>query len=122
MAMTGRKIRESEPWKHRRKPAPIETTAPAIAAIPAPIETRAERVLIDRWVASRLVPWPPSHCFGCKLPIVVGAKWVELVCDDNRARFHSDCEPVWRAEQEVAARRSLWGQDVTGGILDGAQK
>jgi hypothetical protein len=29
---------------------------------------------------------------------------------------------VWRAEQEVAACRSLWGQEMTGGTLDGAQK
>jgi hypothetical protein len=66
-------------------------------------------VLIDRWVANQIVDWPSSRCFGCRKPIVVGQKWLELVRDDNRARFHCDCEPVWRAEQEVAARRSLWG-------------
>jgi hypothetical protein len=48
--------------------------------------------MINRWVANQ---------------IVVGQKWVELVCNNNRARFHSDCGPVWRAEQEVAARRAL---------------
>jgi hypothetical protein len=103
--MTGVKLRDSERWKHRRKPAP----APA----PVPTETRAERVLISRLIQHQIVDWPPSHCFGCRLPIVVGQKWLELVCDDNRARFHSDCAPVWRAEQEVAARKTLWGQDVT---------
>jgi hypothetical protein len=86
--MTGHKLRESERWKHRRKPTPIGDAAPAPTfEAPASIETRAERVLIDRWVASRLVPWPPSHCFSCKRPIVAGQKWLDLVCDDNRARF-----------------------------------
>jgi hypothetical protein len=84
-------------------------------------------VLINRWVANQIVDWPPSNCFGCKRPIVVGAKWVELVRDDNRARFHCDCEPVWRAKQEVAAHKALWGSrerreegQMTGGTLDGA--
>jgi hypothetical protein len=66
--------------------------------------------MINRSVANQIVDWPTSHCFGCKLPTIVGQKWLELVSDDNRARFHCDCEPVWRIEQEVAARRSLWGQ------------
>ena len=101
--MTGVKIRDSERWKHRRKPAPVEDA-------PAPIETRAERVMIDRWVANQIVDWPSSHCFGCRKAIVAGQKWLELVSDNNRARFHCECEPAWRAEQEVAARRSLWGQ------------
>jgi hypothetical protein len=86
--MTGVKLRDSERWKHRRKPAPIEDAAQA--ATLAPVETRAERVLIDRWIQHQIVDWPSSHCFGCRKPIVVGQKWLELVCDDNRARFHSD--------------------------------
>jgi hypothetical protein len=108
-----RKIPEAQRWKYRRAcrrehaaPAP----APAVEETPVPIETPAERVMIDRWVANQIVDWPSSYCFGCKLPIIIGQKWRELVCDDNRARFHSGCEPVWRAEQEVAARRALWGQ------------
>jgi hypothetical protein len=110
-----RKVSESQRWKHRRAPAPSEDAAPAPAienAAPASIETRAERVLIDRWV-TRIVNWPSSHCFGCKRPIGVGAKCVKLVRDNNRARFHSDCEPVWRAEQETLAWKTLWGR-VTG--------
>jgi hypothetical protein len=95
-----RKIPESQRWKYRHAPAP------------APIETQAERTLINRWVAHQIVDWPSSHCFGCRKPIIVGQKWLELVNDNNRARFHCDCEPVWRAEQEVAARRTLWGQDL----------
>jgi hypothetical protein len=78
--------------------------------------------MINRWIANQIVDWPSSHCFGYKLPIIVGQKWLELVCDDNRARFHSDCEPVWRAEQEVAARRSLCGQDVSSDTVNGVQK
>jgi hypothetical protein len=111
MVMTGRKIRESQRWKYRRKRAPVIEPAPTEAS--APTETQAERVLINRWVAWRIINWPSLNCFGCKRPIIVGEKWVELVRNDNRARFHSDCEPVWRAEQEVAARRALWGQDMT---------
>jgi hypothetical protein len=38
------------------------------------METQAERVLIDRWVANTIVDWPSSHCFGCRKPIVVGQK------------------------------------------------
>jgi hypothetical protein len=97
--MTGVKIRDSERWKHRRKPTPVDDAAPA------PIETR-----IDRWVAHQIVDWPSSHCFGCRKPIVADQKWVELVHDDNRARFRCDCEPVWRAEQEALGRKTLWGQ------------
>jgi hypothetical protein len=76
--------------------------------LPVPVETRAERVLISRWIQHQIVDWPSSHCFDCRRP-----EWLELVWDDSRARFHYDCEPVWRAEQEVAARRALWGR-VTG--------
>jgi hypothetical protein len=83
--------------------AAAPSPTPVVEAAPTPIERR----MIDRWVASRIVNWPSINCFGCKLPIVVGAKWVDLVCDDNRARFHSDCEPAWRTQQEVAARRAL---------------
>jgi hypothetical protein len=54
--MTGIKIRDSERWKHRRKPAPVEDAAPADT--PAPIETRAERGMNDRWVANQIVDWP----------------------------------------------------------------
>ena len=58
-------------------------------------------------------PGQSCHCFGCRKPIVVGQKWLELVSDNNRARFHCDCEPVWRAERETFARKTLWGR-VTG--------
>jgi hypothetical protein len=50
-AMTGVKIRDSERLRHRRKPADA-APAPAVADAPALIETRAERVMIDRWVAN----------------------------------------------------------------------
>jgi hypothetical protein len=95
----------------RMKRVAARAQAKQAVAAQAPLETRPERVLIDRWVAHRIVDWPPSQCFGCKRPIVVGAKWVDRVNHDKgaRARFHCDCEPAWRAEQEVAARRSLWG-------------
>jgi hypothetical protein len=59
----------------------------------------------DGW--RRIVTWPPDNCFHCKRPIVFGAKWVELVNDNDRARFHSDCAPAWRAQQEGAARKAM---------------
>jgi hypothetical protein len=106
--MTGQKLREAERWKGRRKPQP---RAPAPIALmpspPPPPLTAADRVRIARWVASRIVTWAPDNCFCCKRPIVYGARWVEARSDNGRARFHSDCEPVWRAQQEMLARRAM---------------
>ena len=62
---------------------------------------------IARCVTSRIITWPPNSCFHCKQPIIAGQKWVELVNDNRRARFHFDCLSEWRAQQEVAARRAL---------------
>ena len=75
-------------------------------------QTRAARASVDqarvnRWVASRIVTWTPDNCFRCRRPIVYGAKWVELVNDNERARFHADCSPAWRAQQELAARQAM---------------
>jgi hypothetical protein len=95
-----RRIPDSERWKYRH---PSKPKAPPIAEALTPIE----RVLIARWVAARIVSYPPDRCLCCRRPIVYGAKWVELVNDNERARFHFDCAPAWRAQQEVAARRAL---------------
>jgi hypothetical protein len=112
--MTGRKIRESERWRGRRKPPepslkPLAVAlAPSPPSIPAPEPlTAADRARIARWVASRIVSWPPDNCFHCKRPIVYGAKWVELVNENERARFHFDCAPLWRADQERLARKAM---------------
>jgi hypothetical protein len=109
-----RKIPESERWKRRRPrrlKAPSALTPIAPSPAPAPLinetETKAERARIARWVASRIVSWPLDNCFHCKRPVIFGAKWVELVNDNDRARFHSDCAPAWRAEQEAHARRAM---------------
>jgi hypothetical protein len=48
-----------------------------------------------------------ARCFHCRRPIVYGAKWIELVNDNARARFHSDCAPAWRTQQQAAARRAI---------------
>jgi hypothetical protein len=58
-------------------------------------------------VAAQIVNRPPDNCFHCRRPIVYGAKWIELVNDNTRARFHFDCAPVWRAQQESSARRAM---------------
>lgn len=111
------KLLFSQRWKHRRAPrskavvalastptAPMPSRRPITA--PEPL-TAADRAGIARWAASRIICWPPDNCFHCRRPIVYGAKWVELVNDNDRARFHSDCAPAWRAQLELAARRAL---------------
>jgi hypothetical protein len=107
--MKPQKVPLSQRWKYRH-PSKPKTITPMSA--PAPVATRTaltpvERILVDRWVAARIVNYPPDRCFGCRRPIISGAKWVTIVGGDNRARFHADCAPVWRAQQEVAARRAL---------------
>jgi hypothetical protein len=79
-------------------------TAPS----PAPARVQPlDRGRIARWVAAQIIAYPPDRCLGCRRPIVFGAKWVELVNDNERARFHSGCAPVWRAQQETAARKAM---------------
>ena len=93
-------------WKRRRAPgAPKPLNAPALP-IPRGDEARV-RARIARWVTARIVNYPPDKCLHCRKPIIYGAKWVELVSDNERARFHLDCLPVWRTQQEVAARRAM---------------
>jgi gamma-glutamylcysteine synthetase len=58
-------------------------------------------------VTAQIVSWAPDNCFCCRRPIVLGAKWVELVNDNDRARFHFDCATAWKLRQETAARRAL---------------
>jgi hypothetical protein len=90
-------------WKYRgASPAPL-AEAPAAAKVLTP----AHRTLIARWVSARIVSWSPNNCFHCRRPILPGQKWLELVRDDDRARFHFDCAPVWRTQQEAAARRAM---------------
>jgi hypothetical protein len=117
--MTGRKIRMSERWKGRQAPRPkavvaLAPTSTPIAVMPSPPPipaaeplSAADRARIARWVALRIVTWAPDNCFHCRRPIVFGAKWVELVNDNERARFHFDCEPAWRAQQVALARRAM---------------
>ena len=85
---------------------PLNAPAPLILGVDE-ARVRIERARIARWVAAQIVSYPPDRCLCCRRPIVFGAKWVELVNDDTRARFHFDCAPVWRAQQEMLARRAL---------------
>jgi hypothetical protein len=110
MRKSVRKVPESQRWKWRRAAAAEDvalSSAPVVEAAPVRIETPAERVLINRWLAARIVNFSPLRCFCCKLPILPDTRWVERVSDRGRARFHSDCEPAWRAEQEPVAKRVL---------------
>jgi hypothetical protein len=70
-------------------------------------------------VAAQIVTRPTDRCLGCRRPIAFGAKWVERVNDNDRARFHFDCAPMWRAQQEVAARRVMGIETATTAIKGG---
>jgi hypothetical protein len=107
--MTGQKMPMSARWKRRRAPKPLSARELRATPIPRVDEglTPAERTRIARWVAAQIVNRPPDNCFHCCRPIVYGAKWIELVNDNTRARFHFDCAPVWRAQQESSARRAM---------------
>jgi hypothetical protein len=62
---------------------------------------------ISKWVRDRIVAWPPTNCFHCKLPIVVGQRWTIVGDGDCSARFHEACHRAWLEEREAAARRAL---------------
>jgi hypothetical protein len=68
---------------------------------------RRERTRIDRWIESRIIGWDPGQCFACRRPFAYGAQWTELVNENARCRFHAVCLPLWRLEQELAARCAL---------------
>jgi hypothetical protein len=97
----------SERGRHRRERKPKALVS---AVTPTPTReplTLVDRTRIARWVASRIVTWASDSCFHCRRPIVYGAKWVELLNDSDRARFHFDCARAWRAQQEAAARKAM---------------
>jgi hypothetical protein len=66
-----------------------------------------ERRMINHWVADTLIDWPQDSCLKCRNPIIAGQEWTDVTNGDARARFHLDCEPVWRAEREALARRTI---------------
>jgi hypothetical protein len=74
-----------------------------VVAAPAPLDQGR----VAKWVKAQIVNYPPDRCLGCRRPIVYGARWTEVVNDNARARFHADCLPVWRAQQEAAARKAM---------------
>jgi hypothetical protein len=118
--MSVRKIRDSERWK-RRQPRRLKALLALTPIAPSPVpaslineaQANAERARIARWVAAQIINYPPDRCLCCRRPIIFGAKWVELVNDNERARFHSDCAPAWRAEQEKRARKALGLTEAT---------
>jgi hypothetical protein len=72
---------------------------------------QTERRCINHWIADKLIDWPPSHCLHCKKPIIAGQLWTVVSNGEAQARFHKGCHAPWLAQQEVAARRALWGQN-----------
>jgi hypothetical protein len=68
---------------------------------------QAERGRINRWIACRLIDWPPASCLHCRKPIVPGQIWAVVSNGDATARFHQDCHDEWLAEQETLARQAL---------------
>jgi hypothetical protein len=106
--MTGQKVPMSARWKRRRAPKPPGARAAGPTNSHADeARTRVEKTRIARGVTAQIVSWPPDNCFYCRRPIVFGARWVELVNDNERARFHSDCAPAWKLQQKAAGRRAL---------------
>jgi hypothetical protein len=66
-----------------------------------------ERRMINHWVAGTLIDWPQDSCLKCRRRILVAQDWIDVTNGDARARFHRDCEPVWRAEREALARKTI---------------
>jgi hypothetical protein len=98
---------ETAAIKREAKPDNTAAAETRVAEEARAARARVDQARIARWVAAQIVAWRPDNCFHCRRPIVYGAKWVELVNDNNRARFHFDCAPVWRAQREAAARRAM---------------
>jgi hypothetical protein len=80
----------------------IRSAKPEIVAV-----SQAERGRINRWIACRLIDWPPTSCLHCRKPIVSGQLWTVVSNGDATARFHQDCYEEWLAEQEILARQAL---------------
>jgi hypothetical protein len=97
---------ETAPIKPEAKPGKVPTKT-RVADEARAARARVDQARINKWVAAQIVSYPPDRCLRCRRPIVYGAKWVELVNDNDRARFHFDCAPVWRTQQEIAARRAM---------------
>ena len=101
--------------RSKAKQARIEQAAsPAPAAaetveIPAPAVCLSsyDEARVAQWVRAQVIDWPLSHCLHCRLPLAYGAKWQDLVNENDRARFHADCLPVWKLQQESAGRRAM---------------
>ena len=104
MSRRVRRIPDSERWKWRRA---MIAPAPAPTHIVEEALTPTERARVARWVSAQIVSYPSDRCLCCRRPIVYGANWIELVNDNARTRFHFDCAPVWRAQQEAGARRAM---------------
>jgi hypothetical protein len=66
-----------------------------------------ERRMINHWVADTLIDWPQDSCLKCRKRILVGQAWIDVANGDARARFHRECEPVWRADRETLARKTI---------------
>lgn len=66
-----------------------------------------ERRMINHWVVDTLIDWPQDSCLKCRKRILVGQHWIDVTNGDARARFHRECEPMWRAEREALARKTI---------------
>ena len=77
----------SERWKGRQPPRPKGVVALAPTSTPPEPLTAADRARIAKWVAAQIVSYRPDRCLRCRRPIVYGAKWVELVNDNDRSSF-----------------------------------
>jgi hypothetical protein len=66
-----------------------------------------ERRMINHWVADTLIDWPQDSCLQCRNRVLIGHAWTDVTNGDARAHFHRDCGPVWRAEWQALARKTI---------------
>ena len=131
------KLKLEDRWKHRASskrravrvpprtavvvPAPVVDEAYALAAAPGvdatpttiltPVideaQARLDQLRINKWISDRLVAEVPGLCWHCRLPFIIGQRFVDVRGDEVVVRFHARCENEWRRQQESAARRAM---------------
>jgi hypothetical protein len=60
-----------------------------------------------RMIADTLIDWPQDSCLQCRNRVLIGHAWTDVTNGDARAHFHRDCGPVWRAEWQALARKTI---------------
>ena len=106
------KLKLEDRWKYRPRPKHLAALAPPIApeaAASPPFQISPyDQARINKWICDRLTADWPYGCWFCRRPFVVGQKFIDVRgAGEVVVRFHASCEPEWRREREIAARRAL---------------